>query len=93
MQIVFTIYLFYCCSIPFIQSPSDAHSAWAPRVDGYYIIDSPENLLASGQFYKVDLLSGTVPDECAGEYRKWAHWYLTLILNVEVRNPIDLFLA
>ena len=42
------------------QSPSDAHSAWAPRVDGVFILDTPEALLEAGIFAHVPLMSGTM---------------------------------
>lgn len=49
-------------------SGSDFNSAWAPRVDGYFIRAVPEELLAAGDFNAVPLFSGTVPDEVSDEF-------------------------
>lgn len=49
---------------------SDFNSAWAPRVDGYFIKAVPEELLDAGDFNAVPLLSGTVPDEVSDEFSK-----------------------
>ena len=39
-------------------------SAWAPRVDGYFIKDLPEVLLERGDYHKnVTVMTGYVPQE------------------------------
>ncbi|ESO85286.1 hypothetical protein LOTGIDRAFT_235796 [Lottia gigantea] len=41
---------------------------WVPRVDGYYIKDLPENLLAKGQIHQLPLIAGSVTCETCSDY-------------------------
>ncbi|KAL4229722.1 Carboxylesterase 5A [Mactra antiquata] len=43
-------------------------SIFAPRVDGHFIHDLPEKLLEQGQYSRVNILNGFVPDEVAEDY-------------------------
>jgi hypothetical protein len=44
-------------------------SAFAPRVDGYYIHDLPEVLLARGEYIRyVNVFNGFVPNEVAEDF-------------------------
>lgn len=44
-------------------------STFAPRVDGYYILDVPEVLLARGEYLRhINVLNGYLPDEVSEDF-------------------------
>ena len=55
----------------FLLQGNGFNGAFVPRVDDYYLTNTPEILAESGSFHsEVALMTGTVPDEVTDEYRK-----------------------